>query len=152
MKPKKLPDIGILSEYFSYNKESGEVTLLKGTSRRTPAGTVVGSKSSSGYLKVSLLGESYPIHRVIWKLVTCEEPGIVDHINRDRSDNRWENLRSTNHKVNALNRECLGYVKLPNGRYRATLCGSDVGYFNCETSAKLAYELARKEAILENNI
>ena len=34
------------------------------------------------------------IHRLVWKWVTGEEPGVtIDHINRQRSDNRFWNLR-----------------------------------------------------------
>ena len=143
MRPKPLPTQDTLREYLSYDGKTGVVTLLKRTSKRTPAGSIVGSMSSSGYLKVSLLGESYPLHRVIWKLVTGEEPNTIDHINRDRGDNTWENLRSVTPKQNALNRSCKGYVKLRNGTYRATLQGKDVGYYACETAAKVAYEAER---------
>lgn len=48
-------------------------------------------------------GVLYKAHRVIWKLVTLEEPDVIDHINGDRSDNRLINLRSTNATGNARN-------------------------------------------------
>jgi len=143
MKPKILPSVGVLREHFSYCKESGQVTLLKRTANRCPEGTVVGSKNTSGYLKVHLKGESYTLSRIIWKLVTGEEPTEIDHINRVRDDNRWFNLRNVTSQQNQLNRAAKGWTRLPNGRYRVSLHGKDVGYFSCPTAANFAYLKAK---------
>lgn len=55
------------------------------------------------YCHGAIDGVHYKAHRVIWKLVTLEEPDVIDHINGDRSDNRLINLRSTNATGNARN-------------------------------------------------
>lgn len=49
---------------------------------------------NNGYIRGTIDGISTSAHRIIWKMMTGEEPDFIDHINRDRSDNRWENLRS----------------------------------------------------------
>ena len=44
------------------------------------------------------------MHRAIWEYVYGEVPDMLDHINRDKTDNRLCNLRPTNGKQNSLNR------------------------------------------------
>jgi len=47
-------------------------------------------------------------HRLAWKMMTGQEPPErLDHINRDRQDNRWSNLRDGTGTVNHGNRAAL---------------------------------------------
>ncbi len=56
------------------------------------AGTEAGT-FRHGYVQVSLKGRAYPAHRLIWVMHGNAPAETIDHINRDRSDNRIENLR-----------------------------------------------------------
>ena len=69
-----------------------------------PAGTL----RKDGYLKVEINKISYSIHRLVWVLFNKEIPENkqIDHINRNRSDNRIENLRLATASSNALNKPC----------------------------------------------
>ena len=58
---------------------------------------------SSGYLRVRALRKAYAVHRIIYVMHHGEPAGDVDHINRDRTDNRIENLRDVSRSVNAAN-------------------------------------------------
>ena len=57
-----------------------------------------------GYPHGDLLGKRVFAHRAIWFLMTSEWPmDQIDHINGDRSDNRWNNLRSVTIQENRKN-------------------------------------------------
>ena len=64
-----------------------------------PAGSI-----GQGYRKVSIFHKRYQAHRLIWLWMTGEWPGQhMDHINHDRSDNRWKNLREATQGQNTRN-------------------------------------------------
>lgn len=68
----------------------------------------VGVKTSNGYLTVSYYVDGTRkrllLHRVIWLMHHGNDPDTIDHINRDRSDNRIENLRDVSLSLNHMNR------------------------------------------------
>lgn len=71
------------------------------------AGTVAGRKTKFGYLQVALTYKGREmrlyVHRIAFFLVTGEQPDDVDHENRDRSDNRYLNLRAATRQQNRRN-------------------------------------------------
>jgi hypothetical protein len=145
MRPKPLPTQGELLDAFSYDPESGLLRTKIRLAQRVPANTVVGSLSTTGYLKVSYRGQSYAAHRIIWKMVTGEEPEVVDHINFIRTDNRICNLRSLTYSENNFHRKTpRRHTKLKNGRYRVSVRGKDVGYFDTWEEADAAHKEARE--------
>lgn len=74
-------------KHFDYNRDTGEFTRIG----RKNGG---GSYDAYGYLILKIKGKQYKAHRMAWLCITGSEPdGNIDHINRDRSDNRSLNLR-----------------------------------------------------------
>ena len=64
------------------------------------------SKDRDGYILNFIQGKVYREHRLIWLYVYGELPnGILDHINRIKSDNRIKNLRIVSHSENKQNTE-----------------------------------------------
>jgi hypothetical protein len=100
--PKPTPDKAKLEKMFNYDPETGILTW-RYTSRPDLIGMQCGSISSQGYHTVTINGSKFGVHRIIYKMMTNEEPDIMDHINGKRHDNRWCNLRSVSHQENNFN-------------------------------------------------
>ena len=71
--------------------------------RLAKVGFIAGSINSDGYLNIIVCGKHYKAHRLAFLYMTGGTPNQVDHINHDRKDNRWENLRPANNKINQQN-------------------------------------------------
>lgn len=91
-----------LSYFFNYNSKNGSIT-----SKST--GENVGYKTKGkrkGYIQISFNKKTYLAHRIAWAIFyKIEPPKMIDHINGNGFDNRIENLRATNHRLNGLNRK-----------------------------------------------
>jgi len=61
--------------------------------------------SERGYKQGRIGGHLHYAHRVIWRMQTGEVADDVDHINGDRGDNRWANLRNVTRQENMRNRK-----------------------------------------------
>lgn len=98
----------LVRKLFDYNPETGVVTRKITTSSRAQAGAIVGSRNTQGYLMVNIKNTDgqrlYYVHRIIWLWMTGEWPTCIDHINRNPSDNRWENLRDVSYSENTHNK------------------------------------------------
>lgn len=122
--------------------DSGEIRYLLDTNC-CKAGDIAGTEDSRGYKRVSVKKKKILVHRIIWFLHHDNWPECVDHINRDKSDNRIENLRACDKSQNKRNVSYglgAGYRKLKNGRYEAYAtinnCYTYLGTFNSASEAK----------------
>lgn len=62
--------------------------------------------NSAGYRGGVILGHNVMAHRLIWAMVTGAWPDLqIDHINGDRTDNRWFNLRHVDNRTNSKNQK-----------------------------------------------
>lgn len=70
-------------------------------------GKILGTPVKGGYSQLTFTyeGTKYKelVHRVIWALHYGDWPKLLDHIDRDPTNNRVENLRVANKKLNAIN-------------------------------------------------
>jgi len=113
-----------LKAVLDYAPDSGIFTWLV-DSKRKPKGSEAGSNHGNGYVRIVIDGVKYYAHRLAFLYMTGEFPtNICDHINRDKSDNSWNNLRDVTYKINNNNRspknEALALVyKTPGGKWRA---------------------------------
>lgn len=67
-------------------------------------GSVAGAISDKGYWVVPNNKSYYKAHRIVWILNTGRKLfNQIDHVDRDRSNNRFENLREVTHTLNRRN-------------------------------------------------
>jgi len=95
-------------ELFDYCPESGVFTW-KVNRRRARKGAVAGAINGDGYVVLSFDYLSYSAHRiaVLWMDGYLPET-TVDHKNRIRHDNRWENLREATMQCQNRNKNMSG--------------------------------------------
>jgi len=122
-------------------KSKGEYYEMKGSVRR-------------GYRALNLYHEGklkyYPIHRIVAFVflgLDIENPKqFIDHVNRDRLDNRVSNLRLVTNQENAFNRGAKGYYKNRN-KYVAKIIVNGkhiyLGSFETKEEASNAYQQAK---------
>ena len=145
-----------LKNYLRYDPDTGVFTRRKAWGRR-PAGSVIDSINSHGYVQISVAGRSYTAQRLAWLYVYGTWPdGVIDHINRVRNDNRIANLRCVNRSQNALNTEYTtskakvrGVTYCPPWRVTIQVDGKrkDLGRFHTleeAVAARIAAELKYK--------
>jgi len=90
-----------LKELFYYDSGRLFKFTKNGNFRKS---TQVGSINSAGYRMINIERKSYMEHRLIWLYHYGEWPKYeIDHLNRNRSDNRIENLRDVTRKINIQN-------------------------------------------------
>ena len=88
-----------------YAPETGIFTWKVRTSNSVKVGDVAGCPDGGGYLLITLQSRLYKAHRLAWLHTYGVWPSLdIDHINRNRSDNRNSNLREVTHKQNHQNR------------------------------------------------
>lgn len=70
------------------------------------AGSISGNISRGGYLQTMVDGKNYFNHRIIWLLHHGYLPeNEIDHIDRNRQNNRINNLREVSHVCNMRNQK-----------------------------------------------
>lgn len=71
-------------------------------------GKVAGQEHSEGYRVICIKYQRYFSHRLAWLLMTGEWPkDEIDHIDCNRKNNKWNNLREATCSQNFMNRKIL---------------------------------------------
>ena len=92
-----------LKELFHYNQETGHFTRLVQTSNSVKIGDIAGSLSL-GYVEMRVDTFRVKAHRLAFLYMNGEMPkNHVDHIDRNRENNSWRNLRQVTRGENQKN-------------------------------------------------
>lgn len=132
---KILPPAKFLRECFRYERKTGKLFWKKRPLKhfklaawgqywnRLWAGKEAGSLTDFGHLTVGLFGGTYKAHRIIWKIVTGEEPpALLDHRDKKPANNKWKNLREATFSENFVNRSVI-WCKSGYSGIRKSKCG-----------------------------
>lgn len=103
---KTIPNQQILKTLLEYDPATGALTWLprppemftdpkqtNSWNARYAGKAAFDHLDNIGYCTSTLFRSRYRAHRVIWKWMTGHDPRVIDHINGNKSDNRWVNLR-----------------------------------------------------------
>lgn len=147
-----------LKNLLHYNPDTGVFTWLpskgKGSGMRKG---VAGTVNFKGYRYIKVAGKSRFAHRLAWFYMTGRWPeDQLDHINGERDDNRWLNLREASNGQNMENiagphgktiTGVLG-VTFRRSRYEARIQQGNrrfhVGTFKTKEAADAAYREAKR--------
>lgn len=146
---------GITAEYvrsvLDYNPKTGVLIWIRKKSKysKVKPGSIAGYKNNKHYNRVYISNKHYLEHRIIWLWMTGEWPKLeIDHINGNKSDNRWCNLREVTKSQNTWNRKKLknnttGYIGVyhikKSNKYSAII---NLGTFDTPEKAAVAYNKA----------
>lgn len=126
----------IIKTLLRYEPDSGELYWLANRPNGVKAGEQAGSVRKDGYRYICVDGVRYYAQVIIWFLQTGKWPAdMVDHKNRQRDDNRWDNLREATRSQNISNAKLRvdnstgfkGVFRQPNG-FRAQINAGGVRY------------------------
>lgn len=92
-----------LKQVLNYDHETG-LFFWKRKVPNVAIGKSAGAIQNKGYIQITIDSHNYLAHRVAWLYVYGEWPKKqIDHINRDKKDNRISNLRDVNNSTNQIN-------------------------------------------------
>ena len=134
--------------WWKYNPETGIFHCQHN-------GKLAGTIDQRGRIVLSKYGRKYKAHRIAFLIMTGNIPVEIDHINRIKSDNRWDNLREATRSNNCLNKangknNTSGYKNVSpyNNKWKAgiTINGKYIhfGTFICKDEAIATVRQNRK--------
>lgn len=92
-----------LKKYLLYDPETGIFTRVR-TGKGCKKGDIAGHKARHGYVTISVENKPHYASRLAFLWMEGYFPeNNVDHINRVRDDDRWENLRHVTQSCNMRN-------------------------------------------------
>lgn len=160
MKSTTYPSQEQLRSIFDYDPETGLFSWRINTRNgKAKIGDRAGFPHCHGYWHLKLNGRTYIAHRLAFVWMTGQlPPEDVDHIDNDKSNNRWANLRAATRSENRANTPVsrsntsglkgVSWFK-PTGKWQAQikLRGQSIalGMYDCPAAAHFAYIIASQE-------
>lgn len=94
-----------LKSVLHYDPDTGVFTWVAKIAKKICVGNIAGCVTGVGrYRYIKIHGQTFAEHRLAFLYMTGALPiDEVDHINHNRTDNRWDNLRDVDRKNNGRN-------------------------------------------------
>lgn len=122
-------------------------------------GRAITTTSKDGYIVIRVGKKLHYGHRLAWQIVYGVKPdGVIDHINGTKTDNRIENLRLVDHRINSHNKKSAncrnkscGLLGVTKPKQTKKWCAAitidrrriHLGYFSTPEEAHAAYVAAK---------
>lgn len=91
--------------FLEYDPETGIFTR-KVASSHAKAGAQCLSLNTKGYIEFNVLGKLVKAHRLAFFVMTGQWPPLqIDHIDGNKQNNKWSNLRQVDNKANCENKK-----------------------------------------------
>jgi hypothetical protein len=104
-----------LKEILHYDPETGIFRWRYSVARRVKPWDVAGC-GTKNYAHLKINNKTYKAHRLAWLYMTGSWPiDQIDHKDRNKENNKWENLRPA---TNKQNQENVGLSKANTSNYR----------------------------------
>ena len=160
MAPATLPPRDLVLQLLRYDAATGEFIWKPRANtwwNGRYAGKTAGSVKPDGRVDIAIGHRIYKAHRLVWLYIHGEPvPDVIDHVDHNRRNNRFSNLRAAtklqngaNSRVRKNNTTGVKGVGLWHGYYRARIMyeGKDItiGCFKTlEEAAKARFEAASR--------
>ncbi len=158
VKTQNLISHQLLCEFLRYDQTTG-FFYWNCARPKTRVGQRAGTyKHHKKYVLIEILGTCYQAHRLAWFYMTGQWPkDQIDHINMDRCDNRFVNLREATNGQNAVNKKHANRTGFKGVKHCAWLKenpfmaqirrDNKIAYLGCFPTAEEAHEAYKKAAI-----
>ena len=146
-----------LHEYFKYDEETGSLRKIKNAKTPFPWRAI---GTGGRYRATTFKGRTYYLHRLVWQYFHGEVPPMVDHKDRDTTNNRIENLRlctPAENQYNSLKKRSnrsgakgvVEHKKCGTKKYQAKIVVTgrvrSLGYYATVEDAAKAYDTAARD-------
>ncbi len=90
--------------FFDYNETTGHLLWKTRMSNRVNYGDVAGFINPDGYVEIRVDNKLYYAHRLVWLwYYGYDSEYDIDHIDRNKHNNKISNLRETTQQCNTIN-------------------------------------------------
>ena len=103
MHNRQLPTQEEILQAVLYDPDTGNF-YSKSTYKSTKFGRLLNKVNNAGYICISINRKRYLAHRIAWVYMTGNWPKQIDHIDGNRINNIFTNLREATKEENSKNR------------------------------------------------
>lgn len=145
-------DANLLRHLLHYDPLTGKWVWINPTARTVRCGDPAGTVRYDTRRQISIMGKVYLSSRLAYLYMTGRWPAHeIDHENRLKGDDRWDNLREATHSENMYNRDWCersgdlrGIVKDGN-QFRVMIGNKYFGYYKTLEEAIAVRDQALKD-------